>query len=179
MFEWRCYALSASEAIFRTRAYSAQLMQSGDDDYLMNETRRKPSTGTRCHTLMISGMGSFICPAPYGLYLASHGPLEGKSKCSGTRQIRTTDLSVHSQTRQAPAHDDRPKSEDQLYPGSSTVGDLLPVRRIVCENSPATCRPSCRGPNEEWSIGVTNVTLLDRQLPSAINAQNLIVYPNY
>ena len=36
-------------------------LDSGDDDYL-NETRRKPTTGTRCPTLLISGMGSFICP---------------------------------------------------------------------------------------------------------------------
>ena len=37
-------------------------------------------------------------------------------------------LSVHSQIRQPPDHDDCPKSEDQLYPGSSGgVGGLLPI----------------------------------------------------
>ena len=35
---------------------------SGDDDYLTNETRRKPTTGARCPTLSISGTGSFIGP---------------------------------------------------------------------------------------------------------------------
>ena len=36
-------------------------------------------------------------------------------------QILNADLSVHSCTRQPPDHDDRRKSEDQLYSGSSTV----------------------------------------------------------
>ena len=39
--EWGFYALSASKAIFRARTYNCNLfMQSGDNDYLMNETRR-------------------------------------------------------------------------------------------------------------------------------------------
>ena len=42
---------------FKSKTYH---IQSGDDDYLMNETRRKPTTGTRCPTLLISGTGSFI-----------------------------------------------------------------------------------------------------------------------
>ena len=46
-------------------------------------------------------------------------------------KIRTTGLSVHSQTRQPLDHADRPKSEDQLYPGSST-GDLLRKQMIHC-----------------------------------------------
>ena len=51
-----------------------------------------------------------------GLYLPSHGP---QSQSSGTRQIRTADLSVHSQTHKPSDH---PKSENQLYPGSSMGG---------------------------------------------------------
>ena len=35
-FGWRFDALSASKALFRARTY-IQLIQSGDDDYLMNE----------------------------------------------------------------------------------------------------------------------------------------------
>ena len=52
-FEWRFYAQSASEAIFRARAYNRIIypIHSGDDDYLMNVTRRKPTTGVRCPTL--------------------------------------------------------------------------------------------------------------------------------
>ena len=38
---WGVYGQSASEAIFRART----LIQSGDDDYSMNETRRNPTTG--------------------------------------------------------------------------------------------------------------------------------------
>ena len=58
--------------------------------------------------------------------LPSHELLGRKSKCSGTRQIQTADLSVHTQTCQPP---DNPKLEDKLYPGSSTWGggDLLPI----------------------------------------------------
>ena len=45
-----------------------------------------------------------------------------KSKSSGTWQIQTADLLVYSRTRQPPEPDGHPKSEDQLYPGSSTGG---------------------------------------------------------
>ena len=62
----------------------------------------------------ISDTGSFIYPvAQTWLDIPSHGPLVGKSKCSGTRQIRTADLSIHSSTRQTPDHDDCHKSEGQ------------------------------------------------------------------
>ena len=64
--------------------------------------------------LSISGTGSCMCsvaqtrldiPRP----LPSHGPLGGKSKCSGTKHIiRTADLSVHSRTCHPPDHDNRP-----------------------------------------------------------------------
>ena len=81
----------------------------------------------------ISGTGSFICPVTQ-TWLDIPRPLftqswitGGKSKWSSTRQIRTTGLSVHSQTRQPPDHDDRPKSEDQIYPGTSTRWDLHPI----------------------------------------------------
>ena len=79
---------------------------------------------------MPSGMGSFICPVaqtplgiPRPLFTRSR-TTGGKSTCSGTRQIQTAgEWLVHSRTHQPPDHDDRPKSEDQLYPGSS-AGDL-------------------------------------------------------
>ena len=35
-------------------------IQSGDDDYLMNETRRKPTTGTLCPTLFDKWLVWFI-----------------------------------------------------------------------------------------------------------------------
>ena len=35
------------KAIFRVRTLSRITYQSGDEDYLMNETRRRPTTGTR------------------------------------------------------------------------------------------------------------------------------------
>ena len=36
-----------------------KLIQSGDDDYLMNETRRTPTTGTRCPTLIDTRRSKF------------------------------------------------------------------------------------------------------------------------
>ena len=44
-FESVFYAQSASEAIFRARVYSHITYSVRDDEYLMNETRRKPTTG--------------------------------------------------------------------------------------------------------------------------------------
>ena len=49
------YALSASEAIFRARTYDC--IQSGDDDYLMNETRRKPTIGRQSPSLFNKSHG--------------------------------------------------------------------------------------------------------------------------
>ena len=102
-------------------------VQSSDDDYLMNGTiDGNPPPGHDALLFSISGTGCLVAQTRLdiyqGLYLPSHGPLGEKSKCFGTRQIRTADLSVHSLTREPPDHDDRPKSEDLLYPGSSTGG---------------------------------------------------------
>ena len=46
------------------REHTVKLIQAGDNDYLMKETRRKPTTGSLGHALLFStsGMGSFICP---------------------------------------------------------------------------------------------------------------------
>ena len=54
--EWGFYALSASKAIFRARTQK-KLIESGDDDYLMNETRRKPTTGRQSPTLLDKSFG--------------------------------------------------------------------------------------------------------------------------
>ena len=41
-----------------------QLIQSGgDDDYCMNETGRKPTTGTRCPTVFYKWHGIFYMPS--------------------------------------------------------------------------------------------------------------------
>ena len=128
----------------------------------------RPTQKLPTRSMFKAGTGSFICPVTQtwldmprplitqshrhgwtyqGLWLPSHAWDGGESKYSGTRQNRTADLSVHSRTRQPPDHDDHPKSQDRLYPGSSTGGgDLLPSGGgVVCENSPATCRPSPGG----------------------------------
>ena len=65
----------------------------------------------------------------------------GSQSAPAQGMIRTAELSVHSRIRQPPDHDDRPKSEDEIYLGSSTGGGgLLPNGGgILCENGPATC----------------------------------------
>ena len=57
-FEWEFYSQSASKAIFRARTYDC-IIQSGDDDYLMNETRRKPTTGRQSPSLFDKWHGIF------------------------------------------------------------------------------------------------------------------------
>ena len=47
---------------FSGREHNYQLIQSGDD-CLMNETRRKPTTGTRCPTLFDTWHGIFYMPS--------------------------------------------------------------------------------------------------------------------
>ena len=120
----------------------------------MNETRRKPTTTTQCPTLFT---GSFICPVAQ-TRLDMPRPLITQTWTTGAKvkvlwHKADLNLLVHSQTRQPPDHDDRPKSEDQLYPGSSR-GDLLPIREIVCENSPATCCPP------PWVIPIKQILAL-------------------
>ena len=61
--EWRFYTLSASKG----NNIVIQRIQSGDDDYLMNETR-KSTSGAQCPTLfdkchgIFSGIGNFVQP---------------------------------------------------------------------------------------------------------------------
>ena len=43
--------------MFRARTY-----KSSDDDYLMNDIRRKPTTGARFPTLFDKSTGIFVCP---------------------------------------------------------------------------------------------------------------------
>ena len=91
-FEFECgfYAQSASEAIFRARActYSHNLliMTSWWWLYLMNETRRKPTTGRQPPSLFDKWHGMFYmpCTSRHGwtyqyLWLPSHGSL-GESR---------------------------------------------------------------------------------------------------
>ena len=54
------YTVSIS---YRHTVVCLVLIQSGDDDYLMNETIRKPTTGTRCPTLFDKWHGIFHMPS--------------------------------------------------------------------------------------------------------------------
>ena len=77
-FEWGFYALSASKAIFRGRTYNCITYS---DDYLMNETRRKPTTGRQSPSLCDKWHGIFYMPSrideaghtkAYGYPVAEH-----------------------------------------------------------------------------------------------------------
>ena len=56
-FEWGFYALSASKAIFRARTYNCITFSVRWYDYLMNETRRKPTTGRQYRAVAGGGGG--------------------------------------------------------------------------------------------------------------------------
>ena len=51
-----------SPSLGREHTFFFSLLQSGDD-YLMNETRRKPTTGRRCPTLFDKWPGIFYMPS--------------------------------------------------------------------------------------------------------------------
>ena len=62
-FQWGFFALSASKAIFRARTYNCITYSVRDDDYLMNETRRKPTTGRQSPSLCDKWHGIFYMPS--------------------------------------------------------------------------------------------------------------------
>ena len=71
----------------------------------------------------------YIIPILSSLFTQSW-TIGGMWKCSGTRQSRTADLSVHSRTRQPPDHDDRPNSEDQISRGRRHIW-MIPKTKLV------------------------------------------------
>ena len=103
----------------------------------MNETRRKPTTGifyipnhtdTAGHT------------KPFDYLVINHW---GKVKVLWHEADSNYRPSVHSRTRQPPDHDHRIKYHRIKYiPGP--LGGIFSIanRGIVCDNNPATCRPS-------------------------------------
>ena len=110
-FEWRIYALSAYNRPSLGREHTViALIQSGDDDYLMNETRRKPTTATRCPTLFDKWHGIFYAQSHrhgwtyQGLYLPRHGPLGGSQSVPAQGRLepltcRSTVEHTNHQTR--------------------------------------------------------------------------------
>ena len=59
------------------------LIQSGDDEYLMNETRRKPNTGTRYPTRFDGGTGFCNCPVAGWRKETNVGGLTARPKGGG------------------------------------------------------------------------------------------------
>ena len=60
LVEWGFYALSASKAIFRARTYNCNLFS---PVMMMNETRRKPTTGRQSPSLFDKWHGIFYMPS--------------------------------------------------------------------------------------------------------------------
>ena len=60
LVEWGFYALSASKAIFRARTYNCNLFS---PVMMMNETRRKPTTGRHSPSLFDKWHGIFYMPS--------------------------------------------------------------------------------------------------------------------
>ena len=86
--------------------------------------------------------GTLIFEFDWGFYALSASKVIFRytrtySRITYSRQIRTSDLSVHSRA--------------VLNGVGVGVGGLFPIGRIVSENSPATCRPS---PGGLWNFGL-------------------------
>ena len=60
LVEWGFYALSASKAIFRARTYNCNLFS---PVMMMNESRRKPTTGRQSPSLFDKWHGIFYMPS--------------------------------------------------------------------------------------------------------------------
>ena len=118
---------------------------------MMNETRRNPTTRTRCPSpfYSISGTGSFICPVaqtqldiPRALITQSWATIGERSifgKLDPPTCRSTVEHANHQTTMTAP------KRRISYTPGPQR-GDLIPNWSVVCDNSPATCRASPGGP---------------------------------
>ena len=125
------------------------ILMSGDDDYLMNETRRKPTTGTRSPTLFDTWHRIFymlsradtaglnktfhypVAQTRLGIIKAFDYPVRDHCEnCPGTRQILTPDLSVHEYanhqtTMTAPSRMIKYTPAPQRKGSSPFVGDRL------------------------------------------------------
>ena len=115
---------------------------------LLNETRRKPITGTRCPTLFDKWHGIY--------YIPSHTDTAGHTKAitysvtdhwggsqSAPAQGRFEPPTCRSTVEHANHQTTMtPQVGGSIIPRVLNGGDLLPIGRIVCENSPATCRQS-------------------------------------
>ena len=70
-----CCTGHASKVIFRVRTRRiTYYIQSGDDEYLTNETMRKPTTGTQCPTL------SDKCRTGYYIYMPNRTDTAGHTR---------------------------------------------------------------------------------------------------
>ena len=92
-----------------------------NDGYLINECRRKPTTGTRCPTFFDKWHRNFYMTSRTDTdghtkaFLPSYGSPGGVKVLWQKAHSNRRPLGPHySRTRQPPDHDDRPKSEDQL-----------------------------------------------------------------
>ena len=99
-FESGVYAQPASKAIFRARPYDCIIFQSGDDDYLMNEIRRKLTTGRQSPPLFAKWHGIFYMPSridkAFDYPVAEHWAETEMFSPVGTR---TENTSAHNRTR--------------------------------------------------------------------------------
>ena len=90
-----------------------------DDDYLKENYHRDtmPYSFDKWHGIFSKPSRTDTTGHNKAIIFTQSWTTRGKSKCPGARQIRTANLSVHSQIRQPPDHSDHPSWRINYSPG--------------------------------------------------------------
>ena len=119
----------------------------------MNETRRKPTTGTRCPTLFYKWHGIFYmpsCTGTAGHTKAFHYPvMDHWGKVKVLQHEADSNRPVDRSTVELTSHQTTMTTQGWRikYTSGPKGGIYLPNGGgAVCDKSPATCRPSPGGP---------------------------------
>ena len=127
------------------RTYNCITIQSADDDYLMNETRRKPTTGTRCPTLF--EYRTFICPVAQKFKVLRHKADSNRQSASNTPVTGPFDQTSVNQMSC------RPNVRQPNVLSTKRPSTKCPVDQMSCRpNVLLTKRPSTKCPVDQTSV---------------------------
>ena len=146
-----CLWMSSPPPPFQEILYRLLIQFGDDDDYLMNETRRNPTTGRQPPSLFDKWHGIF--------YMPNRIDEAGHTKAFDYTQLRSTGgktvqpredsnrQHIGSQSNALLTEPSRlPGSQDHITPGPQQ-GDLLPTGGIVCKEQPRHEKAIPMGPN--------------------------------
>ena len=97
----------------------------------------------------------------------------GKSKCCGARQIRKADLSVHSQIRQPPDHDDHPSWRINYTPGPQRGGGVFCVLGGSSEKTAPPRVDHPPGAKNKAVFGALSIANYLKQFPYMVRRRDL------